>query len=86
MYSMYNLTSVCRATYYYYLKNIQCLKALLTQETLVTVVHAFVSSRIDYCNSRLYGISDYNINHLQRIQNSASRIVTNTQIYDHINR
>ena len=32
----------------------------------------------------LYGISDYNINRLQRIQNSAARIMTNTQIYDHI--
>ena len=32
------------------------------QESLVTVVHAFVTSRVDYCNSLLYGISDYNIN------------------------
>ena len=36
-------------------------------------------------NSRtLYGISDYNINHLRRIQNSAAHIVTNTRKYDHI--
>ena len=59
--------------------NIHCLK-----ESLVTVVHAFVTSRIDYCNSLLYGISDYNINPLQRIQNSAAGIVTNTRKYDHI--
>ena len=32
----------------------------------------------------LYGISDYNINRLQRIQNSAARIVTNTRKYDHM--
>ena len=50
----------------------------------VTVVHAFVTSGIDYCNSLLYGISDYNINRLQWIQNSAARIVTNTRKYDHI--
>ena len=65
-----NVTSVCRAAYYH-LKNSHCLKAFLTQETLVTVVHAFATSRIDYCNSLLYGISDYNINRLHRIQNSA---------------
>ena len=41
----------CRAAYYH-LKNIHCLKALLTQEALVTVVHLFVSSRIN----RLFGL------------------------------
>ena len=69
---------------HYHLKNIQCLKTFLTQDTLVTVVHAFVIYRIDHCNSLLYGISDYNINRLQRIQNSSPRIVTNTRKYDHI--
>jgi len=78
-----HVTSVCRAAYYH-LQNIHRLKEFMTQETLVTVLHAFVTSRIDYCNSLLYGISDYNINHLQRIQNSAARIVTNTRKYDHI--
>ena len=78
-----HVTSVCQAAYYH-IKNIHCLKAFLTQDALITVVHAFVTSRIDYCNTLLYGISDYNINRLQRIQNSAARIVTNTRIYDHL--
>ena len=68
-----HVISVWRAAYYH-LKNIHCLKSFLTLEALV----------IDYCNSLLYDISDYNINHLQRIQNSAVRIVTNTRKYDHI--
>jgi len=59
-----HVASVCRAAYYH-LKNIHCLKELLKQEALVTVVHAFVVSGIDYCNPLLYGISDYNINCLQ---------------------
>jgi len=54
-----NVTSVCRAAFYHIL--IHWLKALLTQETLVTVVHAFVTTRIDYCNSLLYGISEFRI-------------------------
>ena len=78
-----HVTSVCRAAYYH-LKNIHCLKTFLTQKVLVTVVHAFVTSRIDYCNSLLYGISDYNANPVQRIQNSAARIVTNIRKYDHL--
>ena len=56
----------------------------MTQDTLVTVVHAFVTSRTYYYKSMLYGISDYNINRFQRIQNSVARIVTNTRKYDHI--
>jgi len=78
-----HIISVCRAAYHH-LKNIHCLKAFMTQDALVTVVHAFVTSLIDYCNSLLFGISDYNINHLQRIQNSAARTVTNTPKYNHI--
>ena len=74
-----HVTSVCWAVYY-----IHCLKSFLTQVALVTVVHAFLTSRIDYCNSLLYGISDYNINRFQRIQNSAARKVTNTRKSDHI--
>jgi len=78
-----HVTLVCRAAYYH-LMNTHCLKTLLTQETLVTIVHAFVTYSIYYCNSLVYGISDYTINRLQRIQNSAARILTNTRKYDHI--
>ena len=77
------VTSVCKAAYYH-LKNIRSLKPFLDTGALITVVHAFVTSRIDYCNSLLYGISNYNINRLQKIQNCAARIVTNTGKYDHI--
>ena len=48
------------------------------------MVHVFITFRIDYCNSLLCGISDYDINRLQRIQNSAPHIVTNTRKFDHI--
>jgi len=70
-------TSVYRAAYYH-LKNIHCLKYFLTQEAHISVIHAFVIARIDYCNSLLCGISDFNINRLQPIQNSVACIVTNT--------
>jgi len=42
-----HVTSVCRAAYCH-LKNIHCLKAFLTQEALVTGVHAFVTSRLPH--------------------------------------
>ena len=52
---------------YYHLKNNHCFKGFLTQEALVTVVHVFVTSHIDYYNSLLYGISDYSVSCLQPV-------------------
>ena len=54
------VTSVCHAAYYY-LKKIHCLKAFLTQEALVTVIHTVVTFHIDYCNSlvSLYSASEW---------------------------
>ena len=40
-----------------------------------TLVSAFVLSRIDYCNSLLFGSTHYVISHLQRIQNYAARVI-----------
>ena len=35
-----------------------------------------VSSRLDYCNSRLYGIADIDLTKLQRVHNQLARLVT----------
>ncbi len=47
--------------------------------------HAFVSSRLDAGNSFLYGIAQGRLQHIQRTQNTAPRIITNTRRYEHIN-
>ena len=43
---------------------------------LCQLIHAFITSRIDYCNSILYGMPDTILSDLQRIQNTAARILT----------
>ena len=40
------------------------------------LIHAFITSRIDYCNSLLYGMPDTILSDLQRIQNTVARILT----------
>jgi len=52
------------------------MRSSLTTESAKTLVHAFVISRIDYCNSLLYGVSDELLQKLQVIQNAAARVVT----------
>ena len=48
------------------------------------LVHAFISSRLDYCNSLLYGITDQLLQKLQSVQTAAARLVTEARRRDHI--
>ena len=66
------------------LQNISSIRDSLTDEATIQLVHAFVSSRIDYCNSLLYGIPEYAIKRLQRVQNLAARVVTRSSKYSSI--
>jgi len=52
-------------------------------EAAKTIAQAFISCRLDYCNSLLYSISDSLIQRLQSVQNAAARLVTGTQRSDH---
>ena len=48
------------------------------------LVHAFISSKLVYCISPLYGIPKYLVSRLQRVQNTAVHIVMLTRKYDSI--
>ena len=66
------------------MRNIAKIRKYLNQDTCEILVHAFISSKIDHCNSVLYGIPNYLINCLQSVQNAAAHVVTFTKNYDHI--
>ncbi len=60
------------------------LSRYLDRKSTERLVHAFVTSRLDCCNSLLYGMPSSEIAKLQRVQNSAARLVTRSKKYEHI--
>uniref|UniRef100_H3A3B7 Reverse transcriptase domain-containing protein n=1 Tax=Latimeria chalumnae TaxID=7897 RepID=H3A3B7_LATCH len=69
---------------FFHLRNIKKLCPILPHESLATLMHAFVSSRIDYCNALYAGLPLKLIRRLQLVQNSAARVVKNVSRFDHI--
>ena len=47
----------------------------LSTDTTKVLVHAFVTSCVDYCNSLLYGLPASHLNKVQRVLNAAARLV-----------
>ena len=57
---------------------------LLPLSAATALANSLVSSKLDYCNSLYNGISQANLNKIQRIQNTLARVVTNTSKFEHI--
>ena len=77
-------TNVCRSLHLH-LRNIRSIINFLTDDATACIAHSLISSKLDYCNSLLYGLLDSKLQRLQRMQNLAARIVSLTPKYDHIN-
>ena len=56
----------------------------INSEVKLTLIHAFVSSHLDYCNSLLYGIPQYQMNRLQRVLNAAARVTCRLPRFAHV--
>ncbi len=69
---------------YYHLKNIAIIRCFVSSQDLEKLVHAFITSRVDYCNGFLIGLPKKTIRQLQLIQNTAARILTRTRKSEHI--
>jgi hypothetical protein len=79
----HHVANICK-TSFCHIRALRRIRKLLTIADIKTVATAVVSSRLDYCNSLLYGMTDCNIHRLQRIQNSLARLVTNSNSRSHI--
>ena len=79
----HHLQKICN-TAYIHVRSISGIRKYITKEACETLVHAFITSRLDYCNAALFGLPGNCIQKFQRIQNIAARIVTKTRKHDHI--
>ena len=79
-----HVTKICIAALYH-LHNIRRIEKYLSRDSLLTlIIHAFITSRLDYCNGLLYGLPNSQIVILQRVQNAAARLVLSLNKYSHI--
>ena len=79
----FHISKTCNSAFYY-LYNLRRIRKYLSKDNTKTLVHAFISSRIDYCNSLLYGLPEYQLNKLQRVQNMCARLICNESKYCHV--
>ena len=78
-----HITNVCRSAYLA-IRQIGSIRHFLTVDATKKLVCAFVLSRLDYCNSLLSGCPKYIIDRLQRVQNSAARLVFKAKKRSHV--
>ena len=69
------MSAVCKSAFYQ-IWNIGSIRRYLDKQTTATLIHALVTSRLDYCNSLLYGINRRLEKRLQRVQDAAARLLT----------
>ena len=75
--------NICRSGFYQ-LRQLRIIRRNLTLKTAATLVHAFVISRIDYCNAALSGITKQQLDRIQKILNTAARLLLRIPKFDRI--
>ena len=78
-----HINNICSLSFYY-LYNIRRIRKYLSHQSAISLIPLNITSKLDYCNSLLYGLPTIHINKLQRVQNAAARLVTNTPCICHI--
>ena len=78
-----HVLSVCKSSFVH-IRNLSRIKKFLDSSSLERLVHAFITTKLDYCNSLLCGAPSTLINKLQRIQNIVARLITGHGRCEHI--
>ncbi len=80
-----HIQRTCRAALFQ-LSRISKIRRFLDLSSAKCIVNALVLSRIDYCNSLYFGLPDDLLKRLQRVQNSAARVIFNLRKHDPVSQ
>uniref|UniRef100_A0A8C6K7Z1 Reverse transcriptase domain-containing protein n=1 Tax=Nothobranchius furzeri TaxID=105023 RepID=A0A8C6K7Z1_NOTFU len=78
-----HVSSLVRSSFFP-LRNVAKLSPILSRSELETVLHTFISSRLDCCNSLFTCLSRTSLNRLQVVQNACARLLTKSSKHTHI--
>ena len=59
----------------FHIRNLYAVRRFLDREALISLVHSFIVSRVDYCNSLFLGLPNYLLRKLQSIINKSARLI-----------
>ena len=76
-----HICGICKSSHFY-LRGRN--RNLLTFDATAQLIHALITSRLDFCNSILYNLPNKQIERLQRIQNQAARMLKRIPRRNHI--
>ena len=66
------------------LRDFRRIRPLVSKTAAITLANSFIHSRLGYCISLFYGFPNYSIHRLQKVQNTAARIVTHSIRSSHV--
>lgn len=82
--SMTKQISAVSKSCYHQIRNIGRIRKYITTDACKTLMCSLVTSRLDYGNALLFGLPTCQLQRLQRVQNTAARVVSRTRKTDHI--
>ena len=77
------INSICQSAFYHLL-NIAQISKHISFRHCETLIHAFVTSKIDHYNILLWGFRRDQVRKLQYVQNSAAWLLTGSRKHEHI--
>ena len=78
-----HISNLTRSSYFH-LRRLRAVRRSVSSSVFTTLVHAFICSRIDYCNSLLIGLPKVRLSPLQSVLNAAARLIARLPRYSHI--